>query len=283
MCRYSHMCKEDGGILDDVIVSCFEDHYMVVCNASNREKLLGWWKKQSAELNVEISDRTRESAMVAIQGPEALETLARLLPIPIDDVKRYRFKTGNVLGAEYFLARSGYTGEDGLEIILPAHVADGALRMLIDKSAEIGRPIRPAGLGARDTLRLEAGMPLYGNELSEEWDSITAGQAWAVDLTKDFIGQPALKKIDETGPARLVAGFELDGKRIARHGAAILHDSTAVGEVTSGTQSPTLEKNIAMGLLKRELNVPGTQLEIDIRGHRTGATVVPLPFYKRPK
>lgn len=281
MCRYSHMCREDGGVLDDVIVSCFEDHFLVVCNASNREKLLGWWDRQRAGFDVDITDRTLETAMVAIQGPEAMETMDALLPISLGDLKRYRFVTGNVMGADYFVARSGYTGEDGVEIILPASVAPVAMDMLINQSAGRGQPIKPAGLGARDTLRLEAAMPLYGHELSEDWDSITAGQGWAVDLTKDFIGRPVLKKVHDEGPQRKIAGFELDGKRIARQGATILHDGEPVGEVTSGTQSPTLGKNIAMGLLRSALCAPGTQVEIDIRGHRSGATVIPLPFYKR--
>lgn len=283
MCRYSHVCRDDGGILDDVIVSKAEDYFLVVCNASNREKLLGWFDRQRKGFNVEIKDRTLETAMVAIQGPEAAETLGRLLPIPLTDLKNYRFKTGNVMGSDYFIARSGYTGEDGFEIILPAHVALMAVRMLIGQSEEMGRPIRPAGLGARDTLRLEAGMPLYGHELTEEWDSLTAAQEWAVDLTKDFIGQPVLKRIKEAGPRRRITGFELDGKRIARQGAPILHNGEAVGVVTSGTQSPTLGKNIAMGLLKPELSQPGARLDIDIRGNVTPATVIPLPFYKRAK
>ena len=283
MCRYSHMCQEDGGILDDVIISCFEDHYLVVCNASNREKLLGWWDRQRAGYDVDIKDRTLESAMVAIQGPEALETLGKLLPIPLDDLKRYRFKTGDVLGTEYYIARSGYTGEDGVEIILPANTVLMALRLLLSQSEELGRPIRPAGLGARDTLRLEAGMPLYGHELTEDWDSITAGQEWAVDLSKDFIGQPVLLRVRDEGPKRRMIGFELDGKRIARPGATIRRDGQEVGLITSGTRSPTLGKNIAMGLLATNLSELGTRLEVDIRGHTCDATVVPLPFYKKPK
>ena len=277
------MCKDDGGILDDVIVSRYEDHFLVVCNASNREKLLGWWEKQRRGFNVDILDRTFETAMVALQGPEAMGTIGQILPIPLDDLKRYRFKTGNMMGIDYFVARSGYTGEDGVEIILPAHIALMAVRMLVERAEQLGRPIKPAGLGARDTLRLEAGMPLYGHELTEDWDSITAGQEWAVDLTKDFIGGAVLKRIKAEGPRRKVAGFELDGKRIARQGATILLDGAEVGVVTSGTQSPTLGKNIAMGLLNAELCAPGAKVTIDIRGNKCDATVVPLPFYKLKK
>lgn len=283
MCRYSHVCREDGGILDDVIVSKAEDHFLLVCNASNREKLLGWFDTQRSGFDVQISDHTLDTAMIAIQGPEAFETLGKLLPLPLDELKRYRFKTGNFMGAEYFVARSGYTGEDGVEIIIPANLAMTAVRMLAEQSADLGRPIRAAGLGARDMLRLEAGMPLYGHELTEEWDSITAGQAWCVDLSKDFIGRPVLQKVHDEGPRRSVSGLEVEGKRIARHGATILHDGQEIGLVTSGTQSPTLGKNIAMGLLSSELSEPGTRVQIDIRGRSCAATVVPLPFYKRGK
>ncbi len=281
MCRYRHMCRDDGGILDDVIVSCFEDHYLVVCNASNREKLLGWWNQQKKDLKVEIVDHTFETAMVAIQGPEAMETLTQLLPVPIGDLKRYRFKTGNVMGNEYFVARSGYTGEDGAEIVLPANLAMTAVRMLMSRAEEIGRPIRPAGLGARDTLRLEAGMPLYGHELTEDWDSLTAGQEWAVDLKKEFIGADVLRRMKAEGLRRHVAGFEIEGKRIARQGTPIFRDGQQVGTVTSGTLSPTLGKNIAMGLLATANTAPGTAVEMDIRGTRAAAKVVPIPFYKR--
>jgi aminomethyltransferase len=283
MCRYSHMCRDDGGVLDDVIVSRLEDHFLVVCNASNREKLLGWWDQQRSGFDVEITDRTMETAMVAIQGPEALETLNQVLPVDLGEIKRYRCKAGAMMGAPYFIARSGYTGEDGFEIILPAHMAPTALKMLLQQADGLGRPIRPAGLGSRDTLRLEAGMPLYGHELSEDWDSITAGQGWAVDLTKDFIGAAVLKKIHETGPERSVVGFEIDGKRIARQGATLHANGEQVGQVTSGTQSATLGKNIAMGLVRANLAEPGTTIEVDIRGHRSPAKVVPLPFYKRGK
>jgi aminomethyltransferase len=280
-CRYSHMCKADGGILDDVIVSKFADHFLVVCNASNREKLLGWWQQQRRGFDVDIVDRTMETAMVAIQGPQAMQTMSQLLPIPLDDLKRYRFKTGNVMDAQYFIARSGYTGEDGVEIVLPAGMAMIAVQMLISRSADLGRLIKPAGLGSRDTLRLEAAMPLYGHELTEDWDSITAGQEWAVDLTKDFVGSVALKRIKAAGPRRKVTGFEVDGKRIARPGTTIHHGGRQVGTITSGTQSPTLGKNIAMGLLDSGLSRPGEKVEVDIRGTKASATVVPLPFYKR--
>ncbi len=282
-CRYSHVCREDGGILDDVIVSRYEDHWFMVCNASNREKLLAWFEKQRGTARVEWLDRTRETAMLAIQGPEVFETLRRLLPIPLDDLKRYHFKTGRSMGLEYYIARSGYTGEDGIEVILPASMAETAAQMLVSQSAEMGRPVRPIGLGARDTLRLEAAMPLYGHELTEEWDSLTAGQAWCVDLTKPFVGRDALQRVKEAGAARQIVGLGLEGKRIARQGAAVLVDERQVGMVTSGTHSPTFDRVIALALVDTAASVVGTRVQIDLRGTRLQATVEALPFYKRPK
>lgn len=281
--RYSHVCKEDGGILDDIIVSRHAAHFGVVCNASNREKILAWFDRHKTGLDVQIADRTAETAMVAIQGPEVIETMDRLLPFPVSDLKRYHFKTGSVMGVEYIIYRSGYTGEDGVEVVIPAQFAQMAARTLMDQSAEMGRPILPAGLGARDTLRMEAAMPLYGHELTEDADSLSAGQGWAVDLKKDFIGCAAMRRVQEQGLKRKVAGFELEGKRIARQGASILKDGREAGIVTSGTHSPTFDQVIAMGFLDAALCEPGTPVEIDIRGSRGNAKVVPLPFYKRAK
>ena len=282
-CRYSHVCREDGGILDDVIVSRLEDHFLVVCNASNREKLLGWFDKQKAGYDVRIEDKTLETGMIAIQGPEAMDTLCQLLPFKLNELKRYHCTTGNVYGADYFVARSGYTGEDGFEIIMPAHLTHTAVHMLVNQSAEIGRPIKPAGLGSRDSLRTEAGMPLYGHELSEEWDSLSAGQGWAVALDKDFIGRDAMVKIKEQGFAKQLVGFEIEGKRTPRPGAKILNSTGEVGVVTSGLSSPTLEKVIAMGFVPPTLSAVGSGLEIDLGKAMLSAKVTAIPFYKRGK
>jgi aminomethyltransferase len=282
-CRYSHMCREDAGVLDDVIVSCLEDHFLVVCNASNREKLLGWWNQQKAGFSVDIVDRTMVTAMIAIQGPEALETMDELLPFNLGDLKRYHCMTGRAYGADYFVARSGYTGEDGVEVVMPAHLAHTGVHMLIGQSAALGRPIKPAGLGARDVLRTEAGMPLYGHELSEEWDSISAGQSWCVHFDKSFIGRDALQKIKEQGPSKTLIGLEVDSKRTPRQDAPILNNGQHVGVVTSGVASPTLGKVIAMGFLPPALSQVGTSVEINLGKAQLPAQVVPLPFYKKPK
>lgn len=281
--RYSHICREDGGILDDVIVSRLEEHYLVVCNASNREKVLAWFDKQREGYDFRFEDRTFETGMVAIQGPEALETMGELLPIPLGDLKRYHCMSGQAMGASYFVARSGYTGEDGVEIIMPALYVAMAVSMLMTKSEELGRPIKPAGLGARDTLRFEAGMPLYGHELTEQWDSISGGQGWCVDLSKDFIGSAAMRTVRDEGSARKMTGLEVDSKRIPRQDSPVFSDGREVGVVTSGTHSPTLDKVIAMGLLEPPFCEPGTSVEIEVRGSKLPAKAVPLPFYKRQK
>ena len=281
-CGYSHICREDGGILDDLIVSRYDDYFLVVCNASNREKLLGWFDCQRAGFDVQIKDRTFETAMVALQGPDTFDALAKLLPVSLEGLKRYHFRCGTVMGVEASIARSGYTGEEGVEITMPANLAMMAVNVLFERAEQMGRPLKPAGLGARDTLRLEAAMPLYGHELTEDWDPITAGQTWCVDLTKDFIGQPALKRIAEEGPKRQIVGFEVSGPRIARQGYPVLADGRPVGFVTSGVQAPSVQKNIAMGMVDAAHAAPGTTVEIDLRGTKTEAKIVPLPFYKRP-
>ncbi len=282
-CRYSHMCREDGGILDDVIVSRLEDCFLVVCNASNREKLLGWWDRQKIGFDVTIEDKTMKTGMIAVQGPEAMETMDRFLPIDLGDLKRYHCATGRAYGADYVIARSGYTGEDGFEVIMPAHLAPTALNMLISQSAEFGRPIKPAGLGARDSLRTEAGMPLYGHELSEDWDSITAGQGWCVHLDKNFIGKETLQRVKDEGPSKTLVGFEVDSKRTPRQDAPVVNNGEQVGVITSGLASPTLGKVIAMGFVPPALSKLGTTVEIDLGRTRLPAIVVPLPFYKKPK
>lgn len=282
-CRYSHMCRADGGILDDVIVSRLEDHFLVVCNASNREKLLGWWQEQRAGFDVQIDDRTFETAMIALQGPEVIPLLDELLPFKVSELKRYHFRTGEAMGARYYVARSGYTGEDGIEVIIPANLAMTAMTMLVNQSAGMDRPVKPAGLGARDTLRLEAAMPLYGHELTEDWDSLTAGQGWCVDVAKDFIGADVMRRIKTEGARRQIVGLELAGRRIARQGAAVLADGRPIGAVTSGTLSPTLEKVIALALVDSAAAAPGTAVKVDLKGAAAEAKVVPTPFYKRGK
>lgn len=278
--RYSHVCDEAGGILDDVIVSRYADHWLMVCNASNRERIVGWLQQHAAGRDVTMQDVTESTIMVAFQGPEAIPLLSQKLPFPIQDLKRYRFLSGSYMTLAYSVFRSGYTGEDGVEVILPAMVVP----LLSGFFGSFGRDdsgVKPAGLGARDTLRLEAGMPLYGHELHEQTDSLSAGLAWCVDLNKDFIGAEALRRVAEQGPRQKLVGLQLDGRRIARQHAPLYHRNEPAGEVTSGTFSPTLQKSIAMAYVRADLADAGEALEVDLGGKRAEAAIVGLPFYKR--
>lgn len=278
--RYSHVCREDGGILDDVIVSRFEDHWLMVCNASNRERIVAWLRRHAAGRDLDLHDRTESTMMVAIQGPLAIGLLGRLLPVSVSDLKRYHFCSGNYLFTPYAVFRSGYTGEDGAEIILPANVAQLVGGHLVGDEVE-NHSLKPAGLGARDTLRLEAGMPLYGHELHENTDSLSAGLAWCVDLNKDFIGVEALRRISQAGPSRKLVGLELAGRRIARPHSTVLSENLPVGEVTSGTFSPTLERSIAMAYVDAAQAQEGRPLTVDMGGKQADARIARLPFYKR--
>jgi aminomethyltransferase len=234
------------------------------------------------DLDFDMSDQTESTGMIAIQGPKVIERLAGVLPVDVKTMKRYHFESGSYMGLlKFTVFRSGYTGEDGVEIVIPAKVAGMAMKMLAGKMDKETATIKPAGLGARDTLRIEAGMPLYGHELSETIDPLTAGLGWAVDLSKDFIGAEALRKIKEAGPKRKLVGLELEGKRIGRQGMAVLFEGSAVGEVTSGTLSPTLGKSIAMAFVDVARAGEGTLLAVDLKGSTAAAKVVKLPFYKR--
>ncbi|MCK6482953.1 MAG: glycine cleavage system aminomethyltransferase GcvT [Phycisphaerae bacterium] len=283
-CGYSHVCNERGGVRDDVIVSRYADHWLMVCNASNREKIVAHLGELMRGMNVRLVDRTLDTAMIAVQGPRAWDTLRHLpLGITADPaaIRRYAFVGGSTLGVEYGLFRTGYTGEDGFEIVVPAAVGPTVWNYLLASEQRGGPAVRPAGLGARDTLRLEAGMPLYGHELGEEIDSISSGCGWCVDLNKDFVGAAALRRVATDGPKRKLVGLNIEGKRIARQGTAVLHGSTQVGEVTSGTLSPTLDRVIAMAYVDAAHAAEGTALAVDLRGEPAAAVVGPLVFYKR--
>lgn len=280
---YSHVCREDGGVLDDVIVSRYEDHWLMVCNASNRAKIVAWLRWQGQGRDIDLTDVTTSTAMIAVQGPRAMTLAAEIVPVDLSALKRYRFIAVEFLGMQFSIFRSGYTGEDGLEVVCPAGAARMLLPKLVGAKDEPHPEIRFAGLGARDTLRIEAAMPLYGHELTEEVDSLTSGQGWCVDLSKDFIGVETMRKLKEAGLRRKMTGLELDGKRIARQHHKVCAGRSVVGEVTSGTMSPTLGKSIAMAYVEPDRATEGTALEIDLGGKRCGARVVKLPFYKRSK
>jgi aminomethyltransferase len=281
--RYSLVCNSAGGILDDVIVSKDARHWLIVCNASNHDKIYKHLTgcRDAGSFEAQITDRTKDTAMVALQGPKVIDLLGDALSIDVKSIKRYGFENGIYMISPYSLFRSGYTGEDGVEIIMSAASAAEVVKSIAGEVSRADSIIRPAGLGARDTLRLEAAMPLYGHELSESLDPISAGLGWAVDLKKDFVGVEPLRIISQNGPARKLVGLELDGPRIARQGTAVKSGAAIVGETTSGTFGPTVQKSIAMAYVDAQRAVAGERLEVDLRGTAIGARVVPLPFYKR--
>ncbi|HQY88126.1 MAG TPA: glycine cleavage system aminomethyltransferase GcvT [Tepidisphaeraceae bacterium] len=286
--KYSLVCNEKGGVLDDVIVGRDHKHWIMVCNASNREKLIQHFQtiRRTRDMDLDIVDQTEATAMVALQGPKIIEKIGDWLPTDVKSLKRFRFESNSFLLVNYTVFRSGYTGEDGIEMIFSARVAGLVMSKLAGRFDRDEASIKPAGLGARDTLRLEAGMPLYGHEIHEGIDPISAGLSWAVSFEKEFIGSDVLRNLNSTH--RLV-GLELDGKRIARQGAKVIleldptvpENPTEVGDVTSGTFSPTLSKSIAMAFVRNDLAKPGQQLAVDLRGEANLCKVVPLPFYKR--
>lgn len=279
--RYGFMLNESGGILDDILVYDWPDAPQLVVNASNREKLLDWMTPVASRYAVSIEDLTLTRAMLALQGPKAMAVAARLVGEEVNSLKYYTGKPMMWADEPVLVSRTGYTGEDGVELIIDSAFANSLWEATLGAGEEFG--IMACGLGCRDTLRLEAAMPLYGHELSEEIDPLTAGLSFAVKLSKgaDFIGKSALEKIAATTIPRPRVGLTLDGKRIAREKTPVVSGDQVIGEVTSGTFSPTFQKSIAMAYVDAAFAEPGTRLEVDIRGKRESATVVPLPFYKR--
>ncbi|HBI42204.1 MAG TPA: glycine cleavage system aminomethyltransferase GcvT [Planctomycetales bacterium] len=279
--RYGLICNESGGVRDDVLVYRWPYGYAMVVNAGNREKIISWLAEHKGTRNVEVSDRTTETCMAAVQGPKAVEMCHDLTAVDPAQLAYYHAAPSTYQGKPCVISRTGYTGEDGVEIIVAAAQGAG----LFDELA--ARGAKPCGLGARDTLRLEAAMPLYGHELTEYIDPLQAGLGWAVKLNKgDFIGRDALLRLqqDKTEPVRV--GLMLDGKRVAREGATIKVASVLTGIngcVTSGTFSPTLQKPIAMAYVDLPYAAVGTALPVDVRGKYEAARVVGLPFYRRPK
>ena len=280
--RYALVTNADGGILDDVLVYHLQDagggsYWLMVVNASNRAKIVDFLQPQlPLAFDVDMSDVTHDWAMIAVQGPRALELAQPLVELPLDTLKYYHGAETRIAGHGGIVSRTGYTGEDGCEIIVGARAVAGVWQSLVDAGA------MAAGLGARDTLRLEAGMPLYGHELSEAIDPFQAGLDFAVNLKdRTFTGHDALVRLkQQTGRPQRV-GLVVTGKRVPREGFPILSAGNVVGSVTSGTFSPTLEQSIAMGYVAPEFAAVGTELAIDVRGRAESAHVVPLPFYRR--
>jgi len=279
--RYSLVCEDDGGILDDVLIYRLSDHYALVVNASNRDKIVQWIGIRANGFDCRMRDETLETFMFAVQGPKSAALIDNLVAAATVDMKYYSVVETDVCGAPGFVSRTGYTGEDGFEIIVPNDVGVKSWEKLLSATAVAGA--RPCGLGARDTLRLEAAMPLYGHELDETIDPFTAGLAFAVKLQKkaEFIGRDALSRIAAKPLARSRVGLRLDTPRIPREKMPVLQQGEPVGIVTSGTRSPTMGASIAMAYVPTPLSAPGTVLQVDIRGSHELASVVSLPFYRR--
>jgi aminomethyltransferase len=293
-CRYSLMCNERGGVRDDVIVYRMDDdEFLVVVNGANREKMLGHFEevKRAGDLTCSIEDKTLKTAMVALQGPKVMPLISGFSK-EIPALKRYRFAVKNLLVVKLIVSRTGYTGEDGVEVILPANMVDMVMKLLLkDVDMQSAQAVlKPAGLGARDSLRTEAGMPLYGHELGEDINALECGVDFAISLDKDqdergeaFIGMDVLKRTAAEGPRRKLVGMEFTGKRTVRQGNPISIGGEALGVVTSACLSPTLDRPIAMGFVSPSRAAPGTPIAVDTGRGVLEGTIVALPFYKAPK
>jgi aminomethyltransferase len=272
--QYSCLCREDGGVLDDLFTYRLgEDRYLTVTNAANHERDFEWFEAHAVEFEAEVRDRIDAYAMLAVQGPEARQIVQRLT----DGELPPRFKTAElpVAGAPTLVCGTGYTGEDGVELLMPPEDA----RTVWD--ALMGGGAGAAGLGARDTLRLEVNYCLYGNDLTEERSPIEAGLGWCVKEETGFTGSEACRRIRDEGSKEVLEPFVITGAGIPRQGNAIVSGDEEIGEVTSGTLSPCLEVGIGMGYVRADAAEPGTEIEIDVRGKRRAAEIRERPLYSK--
>jgi aminomethyltransferase len=281
--HYSMICAADGGIIDDLIIyRMAEDRFMVVANAGNATTVSDALATRLAGSKAVLDDHSLATGLVAVQGPRSVEVLRPLTDVDLEDMRYYAIASGSVAGLPAHVARTGYTGEDGFEIFVDRAAAGELWDALLARVRDADG--RPVGLGARDTLRLEAGMPLYGNELDLQTTPYDVGLGRVVKLDTDrpFVGRAALQKVATDGPARRLIGLVVEGRGIARHGHAVHLGDWRIGRVTSGTQSPTLGLPIAMASVAADAEVPPeTTVEVEIRDARVAARVVPLPFYRR--
>jgi aminomethyltransferase len=282
--QYSALLTEFGTFVDDVIVYRLRtDHFLVVVNAANTFKDYGWIAARLGSFaDAVVIDATSRYALLAVQGPAAADVVQPLTGVDLAALKHYRFAHGEFANVRGTIARTGYTGEDGFEIFVPPQQVDRVWQAIIASGEPHG--LMPCGLGARDTLRLEAGLRLYGNDMDETTTVLEADLGWIVGWKKDgFVGADAVRAQKSGVLTRKLVGFELIEPGVARHGYDVYVDATPVGKVTSGTQTPTLKKSIGMTYVPIAFAGHGGELEIDIRGRRPHARVVPLPFYKRPR
>jgi aminomethyltransferase len=276
------MCRPDGTIVDDLLVYRWNEYkFMLVVNASNIDKDFDWIKSQ-LEGEVELVNDSSDTGLIAIQGPNAQEILQKLTRQRLKAIKFYWFTTGKVADIECIISRTGYTGEDGFELYYPAEKSEELWNALMEAGKELG--LRAIGLGARDTLRLEARLMLYGNDIHDETTPIDANLNWTVKFAKGaFNGSDVLKKQKEYGCKKTIVGFEMGKGPAPRNGYPIIKDGKTIGVVTSGTMSPTLKKNIGLGYVPPELSKIGNKLEIEIRKKNYPATIIETPFYSRKR
>jgi aminomethyltransferase len=284
--HYSALTNENGGVVDDLLVYRFDnDKLLLVVNAGTTDKDWDWVTSHKMDENVTLTNASADYCQIAVQGPDATGILQRLTETKLDDIKYYHFTTGRVDGVEAIISRTGYTGEDGFEVYAEADKA----RQLWDKLLETGRygdadGILPAGLAARNTLRLESGMSLYGHELSDTITPLEANLGWITKLQKgEFTGRDAIAKQKEEGLKRKLVGFEMREPGIARDDHKVFVDDKEVGYVSSGSPAPYLKKNIGLAFVPVEFAKPGQEIRIEVRGKLLKAEIVPTPFYKREK
>jgi aminomethyltransferase len=283
--QYSALTTPEGTFVDDILVYRMGDqHFMLVVNAGNIMKDHEWIRARVTERGGDVSvvNASSRYALIAIQGPKAEAILQRLTGIELPAIKYYWFANGEVSGVRVTVSRTGYTGEDGFEVFVPPAQAEQVWNALLDAGAEDG--LKPCGLGARDTLRLEASMRLCGSDMDEHTTVIEAGLSWIVGWKKgEFMGSDVLRAQKAGSLERKLVGFEMVDRAIARHGYPVVVGSDVIGVVTSGTQTPFLKKSIGLAMVPVSRSEPGTTLHIEIRGRHVSAVVVPEPFYKRPK
>ncbi len=282
--QYSGLLTPEGTFVDDLLVyRLAPSHFLLVVNAGNIDKDFAWIEEQIKPAGDAVAvNASARYALIAIQGPEARKILQTLTAVDLASMKYYWFSHGEVASVRATISRTGYTGEDGFEVFVPPPSADRVWTALVDAGREDG--LRPCGLGARDTLRLEAGMRLHGNDIDETTTALEADLGWIVGWKKDdFVGAARLREQKAKGVGRKLVGFEMLDRGIARHGHDAYVGATKAGVVTSGTQTPYLKKSIGMAYLPVEHGSPGVEFDVDIRGRRSRARVVPMPFYKRQK
>lgn len=277
--QYTVVCQEDGAAIDDCLVYRFDDHYMLVVNAGNRQAVWDWISKYTSRFDIELEDRSDEIGLIAIQGPAAERIVARLTDQDLGQLGFYRFVEGEVDGHRAIISRTGYTGEDGFELYVDADDTAALWRRLLETGADDG--VVPAGLGARDSLRLEMGYLLYGNDLDINHTPLEAGLGWAVKLDKgEFLGRDALKKQKEEGVRQRLVGFQLADRAFPRKDYEVRFEGESAGEVTSGILSPSLGRGIGLAYIAAEAAKPGTAIEVVVRNRPLPAEVVRPPFYK---